>query len=155
MSIQTLSKGPYIIEAVQNSLEGIALATRRPAPKRVRQATAEIGRQMSRLRREKGITQVEMGKRLGVTQAEVSWMEQGRVRMHGWVIAEVARLLGVSADHVLGLAPRNGEGETTKNQRLVRRLRAIEKLPKRDKQALYRVLDSVLAKSDDVGENSR
>ena len=66
---------------------GIALATRKPALRRVREATAMIGRQMSRLRREKGITQVE--------------------------------------------------------------------LPKRDKQALYRIMDSVLAKSGDVGENRR
>ena len=151
----TLSKGPAIIEAVPNGWEEIALATRRPASKRVREATAVIGRQLSRLRREKGITQVELAKRLGVTQAEVSWMEHGRVRMHAWVIAEIARLLGVSADLMLGLHPKNPGGEAVKNQRLIRRLRAIEELPKRDKQALYRIMDSVLAKSGDVGENRR
>jgi len=62
-----------------------------------------IAQRLVRLRREKGITQVEMAQLLGVSQSVVSDYERGGLRLHGELIAKVAEILGVSADEILGL----------------------------------------------------
>jgi transcriptional regulator with XRE-family HTH domain len=105
-----------------------------------------IGQRLARLRRERGITQAEIADRLGIVQPMVSDYERGELRLHGQLIVELARLLNVSADELLGLEKPKGGGPV-KNRRLLRRLQQLEKLPKRDQQALLRTIDAFLAKA--------
>ena len=96
-----------------------------------------IGQRLARLRKERGVTQTELASELGVTQSHVSEWERGNLRLHGELIAEISRLLGVSADELLGLSA-SDERPTSKNRRLVRRLKHFDKLSKRDQEALLR-----------------
>ena len=105
-----------------------------------------IGERLSRLRRERGITQMELAEQLGVAQPVVSDYERGELRLHGQTIVELTRVLHVSADELLGLEVHKGNG-TIKNRRLLRRLQDLERLPKRDQQALLRTIDAFLAKA--------
>ena len=104
-----------------------------------------IAQRLLRMRKEKGITQAEMAEFLGVTQSVVSDYERGELRLHGELIAKVAKILGVSADEILGLEPvkRSGAGN---NRRLLRRIQQIDQLPKRDQEALLRTIDAFLSK---------
>lgn len=102
-----------------------------------------IGQRLARLRKERGITQVELAAELGVTQSHVSEWERGNLRLHGELIAAVAQLLDVTADELLGLSP-SDERAPAKNRRLLRRLREFDKLPKRDQEALLRTIDAFL-----------
>jgi len=77
----------------------------------------------------------------------VSEWERGNLRLHGELIVELARILQVSADQLLGLAPAEDATASPKNRRLARRLQALEKLSKRDQEALLRTLDAFLAKA--------
>lgn len=106
--------------------------------------TAEtIAQRLARIRRERGLTQVELAQRLGVAQPVVSDYERGELRLHGELIVKLSGILGVSSEELLGLkkAPSNG---VLKNRRLLRRLEAIERLPRRDQQALLRTIDRFL-----------
>jgi len=105
-----------------------------------------IGQRLARLRRERGITQAEIADKLGIVQPMVSDYERGELRLHGQLIVQLARLLRVSADELLGLEKAKGRGPV-KNRRLLRRLQQLEKLPKRDQQALLRTIDAFLAKA--------
>jgi DNA-binding XRE family transcriptional regulator len=79
-----------------------------------------IGQRMARLRRERGITQVELAEILGVPQPMISAYENGDLRLHGELIVELAKVLDVSADQLLGLKEiKNG---TPKNGRLLCKL---------------------------------
>ncbi len=110
-----------------------------------------IAERVARLRREKGLTQVEMAELLGVSQSVVSDYERGALRLHGELIAKVAEILSVSADELLGLtetaSAQQRTGAAPKNRRLLRRLEQIETLPKRDQEALLRTIDAFLSKS--------
>lgn len=79
----------------------------------------------------------------------VSDYENGVFRLHGDLIARIAKILKVSADTLLGLErskdSKNDE-ELIKNRRIYKRLRNINKLPKRDQDALLRTIDAFLAK---------
>jgi transcriptional regulator with XRE-family HTH domain len=105
-----------------------------------------IGDRLARFRRERGITQMELAGMLGVAQPVVSDYERGELRLHGQTIIELTRILRVSADELLGLEEPKGNG-TIRNRRLLRRLQDLERLPKRDQQALMRTIDAFLQKA--------
>jgi transcriptional regulator with XRE-family HTH domain len=97
-----------------------------------------------RLRKERGFTQTELADRAGMIQVLISDYELGKLRPYGDVVARFANVLGVSADELLGLAP-SGKSDDLFNHRLLRRLQAIDRLPKRDQDALLRMIDAFLA----------
>jgi transcriptional regulator with XRE-family HTH domain len=114
-----------------------------PRATKTKPAPESIGQRLARMRKERGITQTELAAELGVTQSHVSEWERGNLRLHGELIAEIARLLEVTADELLGLSSA-GERPGTRNRRLVRRLREFDRLPKRDQEALLRTIDAFL-----------
>jgi transcriptional regulator with XRE-family HTH domain len=107
-----------------------------------------LGTRIARLRRDKGLTQVELAERLGVTQPAVSDYENDDIRLPADVVVQIATILGVSTDELLGLKEVAVKGATSpKNRRLYRRLQDIEKLPRRDQQALLRTIEAFLSKA--------
>ena len=106
-----------------------------------------IGARLAQLRKDKGITQGEMAELLGVSHPMVSDYERGELRLHGELILQIAGILKVSADEILGLKTDKKKGNgASKNRRLARRLQAIDQLPKRDQAALLRTIDAFLSK---------
>lgn len=106
-----------------------------------------IGQRLARLRRDKGITQAEVAEHLGVTQPLISDYERGELRLHGELIIELAKILGVSADEILGLEKSKPSKSAGRNRRLLKRVQDIDKLPKRDQAALLRTIDAFLSKA--------
>ena len=107
-----------------------------------------LGTRIARLRRDKGLTQVELAERLGVTQPAVSDYENDDIRVPADVVVEIATILGVSTDELLGLKESPARAASSpKNRRLYRRLQDIEKLPRRDQQALLRTIEAFLSKA--------
>jgi transcriptional regulator with XRE-family HTH domain len=103
-----------------------------------------IGKRLRELRKERGLTQVEVAERLGIQQALLSAYELGHVRVHGALVAAFATLYKVSADQILGLKEIRGNG-ALHDRRFLRRLEKIEKLPRRAKQTLLGTIDTYLA----------
>jgi transcriptional regulator with XRE-family HTH domain len=106
----------------------------------------QIGERVARLRKERGITQQQMAELLKTSQPIVSDYERGELRLHGELIVAIARILDVTTDEILGMQ----QPKTTlpKDRRLLRRLKDVDKLPKRDREALVRTLDAFLARAD-------
>jgi transcriptional regulator with XRE-family HTH domain len=98
-----------------------------------------LGHRLARLRKERGITQAELAERLKISQTTVSDYERGRLRMHGDVILALARLLNISADDLLGLEA-TPQQPVVKDRKLLQHLALIERLPKRDRDALLRTI---------------
>ena len=112
-------------------------------------APETIGARIARLRKDKGLTQAELAQALGVSQPVVSDYENDVIGLDSARIAQLAQVLGVSADELLGLT-RPARTTTTaaiKNRRIYRQLQSIDKLPKRDQEALARTIDAFLSKS--------
>jgi transcriptional regulator with XRE-family HTH domain len=81
---------------------------------------------------------------LGIDQSLISEYERGVVRVHGTLLAALAKQLKVSSDELLGLKTPKRNGAIEHDPRLARRVRLIQKLSKRDKQALLRSIDNFL-----------
>jgi transcriptional regulator with XRE-family HTH domain len=107
-----------------------------------------LGQRLARFRKLRGFTQVELAEQIGIIQSLVSDYERDRLRPHPEMIVRFALALGVSTDELLGLAPpaKKTTGASV-NRRLLRRLERIEKLPKRDQDALIRTIDAFLGKA--------
>jgi len=78
-----------------------------------------------------------------VSQRVFSGYERGELRLHGELIAQIARILKVSTDDLLGTkAPeKNGSRKTS---RLLNRLRQVEQLPPSDQSAVLKFVDALL-----------
>ena len=110
-------------------------------------AEETLGARIAGLRKDRGMTQKELAERLKVSQPVVSDYENDVIRIPADVVVELAKILNASTDEILGLKadiPRNG---TIKNRRLLRQVQAIDKLSKRDQEALLRTIDAFLSKA--------
>ena len=62
-----------------------------------------IGEIIIVLRRERNISQTELGKAIGVSARAISYWEQGINEPKATYIAKLAEFFGVSSDYLLGL----------------------------------------------------
>jgi transcriptional regulator with XRE-family HTH domain len=105
-----------------------------------------IGVRLARLRKEAGLTQVELAEKLDVPQSMVSDYEREGLRLHAELLIQLCQILKVSADEILGLA-QSSSPPPKQNRRLYRKLKDIDRLPKRDQEALLRTIDAFLSRS--------
>lgn len=105
-----------------------------------------IAKRLRETRARRGKTQVEMAKLLGISQSLYSEYESGDVRLHGGLIAGLAKILQTSADDLLLIKPSKENG-AIHDRRFVRRLGRIDALSKTDKQALLATIDAFLSKA--------
>jgi transcriptional regulator with XRE-family HTH domain len=103
-----------------------------------------IAKRLREARLRRGLMQTDLAAALGIDQSLISEYERGVVRIHGTLLAALARELKVSADELLGLKKARRNGDAEHDPRLARRFQLIRKLPKRDKQALIRSIDNFL-----------
>lgn len=73
--------------------------------------------------------------------------ERGELRLHGELILQLTQILGCSADALLGIEKVSARNGTVKNRRLLRQVQALDKLSKRDQQALLRTIDLFLGRA--------
>lgn len=107
-----------------------------------------LGGRIARLRRERAMTQIELAERLRVSQPVVSDYENDVIRLPADTVAQIAEILGSSTDELLGLRPpATHVSGGIKNRRLYRRMQEIEKLPRRDQEALLRTIEAFISKA--------
>lgn len=108
-----------------------------------------IGQRLAALRKAKGLTQVDVAAALGLAQGLLSKYETGDLLLHGELIVEFARVLGVSSDDILGIESKRTAKPTLPavDKTLARRLAQLQALPRRDRDALLRTLDAFLSKA--------
>lgn len=102
-----------------------------------------IGRRIALLRARRGFTQTELAKQLSMSQPLLSRYERGELRLHGALVAELARALSVTSDEILGLTKPKQNG-AVKDRRLLRLALEIDRLPRQDKRALIRTIEQYL-----------
>ena len=112
-------------------------------------AAKDIAERVVKLRKERGITQVELAKILGVTQPMISRLEKGEFRFNDETIVTLATLYKVSADEILGLKT-TSTTDPNVSRRWLKRLALIEKLPKRDQDGLIQTVDRYLKASGTI-----
>lgn len=106
-----------------------------------------IGKRLRDIRLSRGLTQVELAKKLSMTQALISDYERGRLRMNAGVVVAFTKALKVSSDEILGIKKSRQNGHF--DRRFARRLHKMSKLSRRDKEALLMMIDVFISKVPD------
>ena len=117
---------------------------RTPRSKAQKSTDAALGKRLAKLRKDRGFTQTELATKMEIIQALISDYECGKLRPHPEILIRFANALSVSVDEILGIAPIK-LGKPSTNRRFVRRLEAIDGLPKRDQDALLRTIDAFIS----------
>ncbi len=123
-----------------------------PKKSKVAPTTAEketLGLRLAQVRKEHGLTQVELAERTGLIQVVVSDYERGRLRLPADMALRFAEVLGVTVDELL----QSSKGRVTKpskqpSLKLVRRMEQIENLPTYQQRALLTTIDTFIAAAE-------
>lgn len=102
-----------------------------------------FGTRLAALRQAKGMTQVELGEAVGVSNRVIAYYEADGAQPPGAMLVDLARVLKVSTGELLGLTPLS-EKTSPRTARLLKRLQRIEELPPADQRAVLNLVDAML-----------
>ena len=113
-----------------------------------KRGTKAIAQRLAKIRKEQGVTQAEMAKKLKTNQSVYSRYESGEFRLHGELILQMAKILGVTPNDILGVTAGGNkkpvESEFAIPKRILRRLRGVQDLTKTDQDYLLRTVDAFI-----------
>lgn len=111
--------------------------------KRKTDVIENFGERLASLRKAAGYTQVEFAAEVGITQRMVAYYEAPGAQPPAHLLPQMAQVLGVGADVLLGMAqPRKVKRLATNS--LERRMLAIEKLDPKAKRQITQLLDTFI-----------
>lgn len=105
-----------------------------------------FGKRLQEIRKRRGVSQVALGRRLGIHQSLISQYERGYVRLHGSLIVRFALALQTTPDEILAVETPENEVSHTSDRRFIRRLDKIDKLSPHQKKLLLGTIDAFLSK---------
>ncbi|MBK4717210.1 helix-turn-helix transcriptional regulator [Enterobacterales bacterium BIT-L3] len=111
----------------------------------------ELGNRISALRKDAGLTQVQMAEALNVSQQAVQSWEAGRRRIQIPILPAVAKLLSVSLEGLLGEESESTPRKRGPASRLEQQLQIIGQLPKSKQKLVSEMLDAVIAQAQQAG----
>ncbi len=115
------------------------------ANRRRKQPSTEggFGPRLAEFRQSRGLTQEELGERLGLSNRMVAYYERDEASPPGPILAALAQALDVSTDELLAVKP-PADRRGKKSARLLKRLQRIEELPPADQRAVLKFVDALV-----------
>lgn len=104
-----------------------------------------FGRRLARLRKTAGYTQRALAAEVEISQRMVAYYEAQTTRPPAQLLTKLADALGLSVDQLLGHRPISTR-KSPVNQRLMRELRKVEKLPPHARRSVLEHIDGLAAK---------
>ena len=103
----------------------------------------QLGRRLAQVRRAQGVTQTELARELGLSQAVIAEYESGRKSIPVWRMINLAEVLGVSPQVLISDfdSTEIKRGPTSKLQKHIEK---ISNLPREQQKSILNVLDMAL-----------
>lgn len=101
-----------------------------------------LGARIAGLRKDRGLTQAQLGEALGVSQQTINSFEKGRRRVPVSALPALTQVLGVSAEELLGEEQTPAKRGPT--PRLQQQLEQLSHLPRTKQRFVIQMLDTVL-----------
>lgn len=101
----------------------------------------QLGQSITKLRKDRGLTQTQLAETLGISQQHFLSFEKGRRRLPVAALPKLSDALAVPVEELLGVQPRNGKrGPAPK---LLRQLERLQQLPKRQQNLVHQMLEGI------------
>ena len=104
---------------------------------------AKIGKCIKLIRKKRGLTQKELGERIGLTREAIAAYEAGRTHLIDTTILDMAAALRVPVNEILG-TERQGNETPLNSRRWAKRMVVIEGMPENIKKYILHILDDVI-----------
>lgn len=118
---------------------------------RTKKTGSDFGHRLTTLRKQRALTQVQLAEALGATQRAISYYENECDCPPGPILIELARVLRVSTDQLLGVKAMRGpkfvNGADPETRRLWKKFQQIMALPEKDRRAVIRLVNSLVQAS--------
>ena len=105
---------------------------------------SDFGQRLAEARQKAGLSQAELGERLGMTQRAVAHWERRNVSLYPEQIEKLCSVLKITAEELLGFNGKNRAKRGPKSK-LQQQVEEIEQLPRKRQQFVAEVLDKLLA----------
>ncbi|MDC9591778.1 helix-turn-helix transcriptional regulator [Xenorhabdus sp. XENO-10] len=105
-----------------------------------------FAQRLRELRRQKGLSQSELGKLAELHYTHIGRFERGTSRPGSDTLKRLADVLGVSGDYLLEGAETEAAKARFEDRELLRQFQAVEQLPEEDKEVIKKLLDAFLIK---------
>jgi transcriptional regulator with XRE-family HTH domain len=102
-----------------------------------------FGQRLARIRKEKGLTQIELAEKMDMIQVLISDYERDKLRPYHDTVIRFAKALEISIDELLGVKPIRNKGAKS-SPKIVRLMRKIEALPPAKQKILIQNIDMFL-----------
>ena len=103
-----------------------------------------IGQNICRLRKDLGITQVELANVLGINKRTLCSYEKGFRKVPINLLSQIAESLKISTDKLLGLEGLELDGRSA-DAKLMKRFQKISSLSEEKRKTIVQILDTLLA----------
>lgn len=121
------------------------MATRRPK-KKTPTLAIEVGARLRKLRELRGLTQQQLADRLGAKKPRISRYESGNALPEAETLITLAEVLEVSIDELLLGRPSSAGEDGVQDVRLRERVRELEKVDRKYRDAAIEVIDAFVVK---------
>jgi transcriptional regulator with XRE-family HTH domain len=115
----------------------------------------DFGGRLVAIRKERGMTQVQLAEAIGAKQPAISYYESNSGHPAAPVLAQLADALDVTTDELLGLQARKRSLRSTKPsvppdlQRLWKQFQVVKDLSQRDQRTVIRLIRALAYQSKD------
>lgn len=116
----------------------------RPMTKYAHPQAQGFGGRLAQLRKAAGFTQTQLAHELGISRRRIAYYEAESDHPPANLLADLARVLNLSTDQLLGSALVKQPAKNTLSPRLERRLKQIERLSPKPKQQLLSLIDTFI-----------
>jgi transcriptional regulator with XRE-family HTH domain len=115
---------------------------------------SDFGERLRQIRREKGMTQAQLSEISGISRRMLVHYESVVKMPPVEKVKNIARALGVSSDELLGMpTPTKDQKNNEKaSYRIMKRVRLIEKLPKRDQDMILNLINTLIENNKSRGK---
>lgn len=106
-----------------------------------------IGERIAQVRKNKGLTQLELAEKIGIKRALLSDYEIGRTRIFGEMVIRIALALQVSPNRLFGFEKEESEDKIS--LRYTKRIKELEELPEYKRRIVLKALDDSIKANKD------
>ena len=107
-----------------------------------------IGERIRKARLARGLTQAELGKKIGVSQRMVTYYEVRGVSPTPELLVKLAHVLGIPVEELVGQKPgTNPPSEAPESVHLWRRVKKLQELRPNDRKTVLKMIDLLAGQS--------
>lgn len=124
------------------------------AKRTAKQEATESGTRLATLRKNAGLSQVQLAEAVGIPQRTLSFYEREAEAIPSTLVPVFAEALGVTIEEVLGVEPAGATKKRGRQSQLERQLAAVADLPRKEQQQLLAVVEAFISRHTG-GRNER